>query len=51
VEFAMTSRSIFALLSVAFGIAVILAALTTVKNPPFNEYDRAALARHNSPRA
>jgi hypothetical protein len=47
----MTFRSILALLSIAFGIAVVLAAVTSVKNPPFNDYDRAALIRHNSPRA
>jgi hypothetical protein len=46
----MAARSILALLSVAFGIAVILAAVTTVKYPPVNDYDRAALTRHNSPR-
>jgi hypothetical protein len=46
----MTARSILALLSIAFGIAVILAAVTSVKYPPFNDYDRAALTRHNSPR-
>jgi hypothetical protein len=46
----MTSRSILALLSFAFGIAVILAAVTSIKYPPLNDYDRAALTRHNSPR-
>jgi len=46
----MTFRSILALLSIAFGIAVILAAVTSVKYPPLNDYDRAALTRHNSPR-
>jgi hypothetical protein len=50
-SFAMTFRSILALLSIAFGIAVFLAAVTSVKYPPFNDYDRAALTRHNSPRA
>jgi hypothetical protein len=50
-SFAMTARSILALLSIAFGIAVILATITSVKYPPFNDYDRAALTRHNSPRA
>ena len=46
----MTSRSILALLSIAFGIVVILAAVTSIKYPPLNDYDRAALTRHNSPR-
>jgi hypothetical protein len=50
-SFAMTFRSILALLSIAFGIAVVLAVVTSVKNPPFNDYDGAALIRHNSPRA
>jgi hypothetical protein len=49
--FAMTHRAILTLLSIAFGIAVILAAVTSVKYPPLNDYDRAALTRHNSPGA
>jgi hypothetical protein len=47
----MTHRAILALLSIAFGIAVILAVVTSVKYPPLNDYDRAALTRHNSPTA
>jgi hypothetical protein len=47
----MSYRSILALISIAFGIAVILAAVTSVKYPPLNDYDRAALTQHNSPRA
>ena len=42
----MNSRSVLALLSIAFGIAVFLAAITSVKYPPSNDYDRAALTRH-----
>ena len=42
----MDFRSVLALLSIAFGIAVILAAITSVKYPPSSDYDRAALTRH-----
>jgi hypothetical protein len=35
---------------IAFSIVVILAAVTSIKYPPLNDYDRAALTRHNSPR-
>ena len=44
----MTSRSILALLSIAFGVAVFLAAVTSVKYPPLNDYDRAAVPVVNS---